>query len=378
MEHTFKYAVIGGILYLIVWMIYRLFRHDEHKKLIKIHRDERLKRAHHEYNNNQNKLDLEELIRRAEWDSTYGHLMSTIEIKNREESRWPVGNAIQGLASFVSGIFVATLIWDSFSGISNNAIISQQTVESRSTNTAHDFLPINYFDSVFPLSLVLIISGVIFWKLSNKYIGRFIGGSLILTASVLSGLKILNIEELISIKEITGIKLQTESIINDNNPTIYSLSISVPAFPTASTTPTPQMLCAIKKVGTELSIKNGVFLVNVLGGADKRELTPKTKAIFSSNWALAQQRGIAVQQILAPYIPVGVGLQVSNYGPKNTTLNSDTSLLELDRVPSIQLTGVGIPPENITKLQNISWSSECNYSTQTHNNHNSGGGAGFE
>lgn len=365
MEHTFTFALIGGTLYLVVWAGYRLFRHHEHKRLIDIHQIERLERAHYEgEREDRHWIDCEELIRRAHWDGRYGPLMSALELKNREETRWPIGNALQGLAALVGGLFVATLVWDSALGVhgaryaedirANEIGSSIQAVEPHSGNS---------LDSVFLLSLVLVGSGVAFWSLSKVKIGPYIGGSLILTASLLSGLKILNIEKLVSINEVTGIKIQGEykrEIGQDQRRPVYTVTIPLPPFPTASTTPTPLMLCALRKIGAELPQADGIFSVNILAGADKRELKSKTKMQFSSNWALAQQRGAVVQRVVAPHLPTGAALLVSNSGPQNTGIDADAGLLEIDRAPTLQLTGFGVPLEAIARFQKVSWTTECN------------------
>src|SRR5262245_35275409 len=117
------WLLIIGVAYAAVWAFYRRRRRIEHELYARQHEAERRLRAQYDAANaNQGSIAAPELLRRADWDAVYGPLMFPLEIKAREESRWPVGAAVQGLASMVTAIFIATLIWEARPGKSQTAL----------------------------------------------------------------------------------------------------------------------------------------------------------------------------------------------------------------------------------------------------------------
>ena len=360
MNHTFTLVLAGGLVYLFVWCGYRMFRHAEHARYLSLHTQERLLRVKFDVKNPGSAPNPQEQLRRAEWDVEHGPLMYPLEIKNREENRWPIGNALQGLAALVTGLFVAALIWDFRAGPDGggNRIIPAGGPAASTAGMA----PSSGLDSVFLLSLVLVASGGIFWRLSNTRAGRYTGGALILTASLLSGLKILNVEKLVAINEAVGIHLPPPAGsggADTRQHDSYSLSIPMPPFASASAAPTPLMLCALRRVSAEVTTMQGLFSVVVVARADRQELKPAMRKLYSSNWALAQQRGIAIEKLLAPGLPPGASVQVANSGPINTSGPADPDLMELDRSPSLQFSGFGAAPEALRVLQRIEWPVLC-------------------
>jgi hypothetical protein len=87
-------AVCVGVAYVLVWVIYRYVRKIGNDSYVSEHYDEHQRRAKLEAS--QMPWGPEELTRRADWDARHGPLMSSFELKNREESRWPFGAAFQG------------------------------------------------------------------------------------------------------------------------------------------------------------------------------------------------------------------------------------------------------------------------------------------
>jgi hypothetical protein len=357
MNHSYSFVVIGGVSYLLVWIVYRLFRHGEHSTYLRLHREERLARARYDADNGHRDPEPFETVRRAEWDMHHGPLMHPLEIKNREENRWPVGNALQGLATLVTGMFVGTLVWD---------------LRSRDEGPLHQrggpdltAVPVtasgtSALDSVFLLCLVLLAAGAIFWSLSKSRYGRYVGGSLVLTASVLSGLKILSIEKFISIGEVTGVKWTPASpgATPPSRPA-YTLTFRLPPYAAASAAPSSTMLCAARKIGAALRDSDGLHTIVVVASADRRDLLPQAKRAFGTNWALAQQRGAAIAGALARYAPAGVAMLVTNSGPSNTSGQLDEDRLSQDRVPIVQASGFGVPTSAAGDLAQASWRTVC-------------------
>ena len=360
MNHAFTYVYFGGAVYLLIWVAYRINRHREHRKYLEVHGVERIRRAEYAATHKPNtELDPQEIRQRALWDKQYGPLMLPLEIKNREENRWPIGNALQGLATLVTGLLVATLIWDVRSttayGDAGPAPFDYQDNSPESLAS----LSSGVQDSVFLLCLVLMGSGVAFWGLSKTKIGRYVGGSLILLASLLSGLKILNIEKAISIGEITGVKLHLPEKIEIAQRPAFTVSVRLPPYQTASATPSARMTCAIQKVASALAKNTGLHTVVVIAAADRRELRPEVRREFASNWALAQQRGANIATMLARQVPPGAAILVTNAGPANTSGNIDENRLSQDRTPLIQASGFGVPSKELQVIESADWNAAC-------------------
>jgi hypothetical protein len=217
-----KLALLGGAIYLAVWLTYRRLRHIEHRKYLAIHAEEHLARARYEAERKREDMkigrptDPEEILRRAEWNSKYGPLLSALEIKNREEMRWPVGGAFQGLATLMMGLVVASLITNARMPLAPY-VAPQGTAQENQAPSAPAVQAAGEspLDSVFLLSLVLVASGAIFWRFSDSRIGRTVGASLVLSASVLAGLKILSIEKLIAGNPATASHLSAAPVRGD-------------------------------------------------------------------------------------------------------------------------------------------------------------------
>lgn len=359
MSHAFTYVYFGGAVYLLVWTVYRIHRHREHRKYRELHGVERMRRAEYaaEFGPNA-ELEPQEILRRARWDEQYGPLMQPLELKNREENRWPIGNALQGLATLVTGLLVATLIWDVRSPVHGgfmptpyeNGMNPPESTASLSSGSQ---------DSVFLLCLILVGSGVAFWGLSKTRIGRYVGGSLILSASLLSGLKILNIEKMISIGEVTGVKVHLPEKIDIGKRPAYTLSVRLPPYQTASASPSSRMICATRTVARALAKNAGLHTVVVITAADRRELRPEVRREFASNWALAQQRGANIAAILARQVPPGAAILVTNAGPTNTSGILDENRLSQDRTPVIQVSGFGAPSKELQSIEEANWNTAC-------------------
>jgi hypothetical protein len=358
MHHTFTLALLGGLVYFLVWWLHRRHQQKVHAHYREQHAQERIRRTNYVIGNPHQPMHPDEQLRRAEWEGEHGHLMSAMDIKNREEGRWPLGNAFQGLAGLVTGLVIATLVWDGKS-ISPPPEQHETTVSSAPTNVTVVADHATLFDQEFLLLLVLLGAGGMFWKLSKGKAGPLVGGGLVLTASLLSGLKLLSIEKIIAIDKLVGID------IGDCKPappasvpaSTYSQTITLPAFISGSATPSPRMLCALQRVAADMARMPGLFSVVVTASADRQELNPGTSKLYGNNWALAQQRGNAVATLLAPQLPASANLLVTNAGPAHTTGARDAALMAQDRTPSLRFTGLGtLPPELQTPRP---WQSVC-------------------
>lgn len=230
------------------------------------------------------------------------------------------------------------------------------------------FIPVPVGQESASLLLAFIfMSGVVFLVFTKSRPGRYVGGSLILITSFLSGLKLLNIEKLISINEINWQKSpKTEEHYSLPSPPLpspprpaYSLTYRLPPFKTASALPTSKLVCAAQLLSYQIAQLEGVHTVVVVSGADRRGLLPDAKRVFSSNWALAQQRGTAVASALVQSLPQGVALIVTNAGPSNTFGNLDDDLLSQDRAPIVHVSGFGTASTAALEMENTSWAERC-------------------
>jgi hypothetical protein len=98
-------AIIVGMSYLLIWGGYRLRRRHEYHLYRDEHKDERLRRAEADYAIDDARLryarhrglERDESQRRSKWDALHGPLMAPLQLREREESRWPVGRRFRGL-----------------------------------------------------------------------------------------------------------------------------------------------------------------------------------------------------------------------------------------------------------------------------------------
>lgn len=227
------------------------------------------------------------------------------------------------------------------------------------TNSKTDGVVSPPLDSVFLLSSLVLAAGALFWIQSKSRLGRFVGGALMLVASLFSGLKILNIEKLISIDNVNGTLQFIRNAEQSHAKPAYTLTFDLPAFDTASATPGPSMRCALQRIGTALTKNGGLHTIVVVASADRRELRAEAKRVFASNWALAQQRGTSVASDLAWYVPAGVAILVTNSGPANTSGAVSDDRLADDRIARIQISGFGSPTPDLANLALTSWQKEC-------------------
>src|SRR5262245_34238629 len=123
-------AILPGLVYLAIYAVYRSRRRDEYDRYRPEHQKETLRRAeadsyrvsrsYTEHLAERERMRLEErlchfeakeMIRRAKWDADHGPLLPPLELKNREESRWPFNSAMQGAAAVSGSVLFAVLLW---------------------------------------------------------------------------------------------------------------------------------------------------------------------------------------------------------------------------------------------------------------------------
>lgn len=374
-SHPFLTALALGLAYLLVWALYRFRRAREHRAYREIHGRERRYRANFDPHVN---LPPEEQLRRAEWDAEYGPLSGPLDLKNREENRWPVGAALQGATTVTMSLLVAALIWTVRTGpqsrsqtppvtTSSEAAFGSSSQAVPSTLTSRPMPlppePASAYPSV-PLTLsvavVMMILGVVTAVAAESKLAKATGATLAVTASLLSGAKLLSVDKILTTKNLFTVHYAPSY----GEPTSYrpasasfARRIYLPAFPSGSATPRSQLQCATETLGHALAEDPSVSRITVLGAADRQELSSRARQHYASNWALAQQRGRAIQQLLEHAAVSPVRILVLNSGPLRTDASSQE--WEYDRRVSLLIEGNGTPQSWASSISSEGTWSTC-------------------
>lgn len=208
---------------------------------------------------------------------------------------------------------------------------------------------------------IIAVSGVWLLLRSSYPAGRFTGGLILAVMSLFSGAKIIGIDKLISVDNISLVFNVPRRPLVPPDRVRYSYGFQLSAFDSASTKINEKIACELKELEQILKQSDGLNTVNIVAGADRRELRPNAKREFSSNWALAQQRTISIASELKKFLPQGTSIIVSNAGPSHTAGVVSENMLDQDRAPRIELSGFGDLPKSLSALPfGSSWARSCN------------------
>jgi hypothetical protein len=374
-DHPILLAVTVGVSYLLIWGIYRLARRYEYHRYDGIHQPEHEVRAKADYaindarvtGDDRHRLELErdEKRRRAKWDAKHGPLMAPMDLSNREESRWPIGTAFQGATAVTVSLLIAGLIW---SGPGHRPVPEPEPTVYATPPTG-----VSVPASVF-IAGILAVAGVVLlcvpsWK------GRLAGG-LCLALSLLSGAKILPVEKIFSLEDITllsytrnhspppnGYSFQTLSVAVENMvvskfpwgkmveprpqpPPPFFHSITLPPFESGSAEPDQHLCCALRTLARHLAEDPHLSSIIVVGRADRRELRPTARRKYATNWGLAQQRAACVERVLRAMHVKPENMLVITAGPLLTSHSMPAAALDPDRTVTLLITGSGSTREH--------------------------------
>jgi flagellar motor protein MotB len=350
-QHAIETALSIGLLYLAIWGAYRWFRGLEHRKYRREHAAEHQRRA--AFGRSDFDLHAEERMRRARWEGELGPLLGALELRNREENRWPLGSALQGAAAVTASILIGLLIWETRASTapqrrsaSNDGKVIDQgqplgsppAVPSTGGSLVELARPTE-LAAVLLFCATLIAAGLVMLvRYSDIGAAKTAGWVLLATGSVLSGVKLLSVDKLISAKTLLSIQV-TRYADAPKNRSAQAITIvfRLPPFPTGTAVPGAELRCAIEALSRDLAADH-ISSVLIVGRADHRRLRRRVRDTYATNLGLAQQRAEAVAAAL---IAAGVEhsiVRTSLAGPVLTAVPPLEGGLAADRAATIMVT----------------------------------------
>ncbi len=345
-------AFAVGLVYVGIWGIYRIVRWREHKRYRQQHAAERSYRARFERD-----FDLpdDERLRRAKWDAEFGPLLGALDLKNREESRWPLGGALQGAAAVTASVLIGLLIWQTRvphgAGRADNGGTSwgesgpysgsndQPNPSGDVTNGGSQLLkPASAGELACALLFcsALVGSGTLLIYNAPTRAVRAAGYTLAATGSILGGAKLLSIDRLISAKTLLSVQVtRYEQSKQRIDPPRVSFAVRLPPFTTGSARPDRELQCAIETLASAVAADRKIESVIVVGRADKRNLNGTTRAAYATNWGLAQQRAEAITGALVAAGVEHAKIATTSAGPTLTSLKASDDSLAADRAATV-------------------------------------------
>jgi len=124
----------------------------------------------------------------------------------------------------------------------------------------------------------------------------------------------------------------------------FSLTLTLPPFESGSAEASEKLLSKIHSLADALVSAKTVSSIVLVGRADKRELKPEVRHKYASNWGLAQQRAVFVQQVLSNMMVPPGKILATTAGPLYTSDSTPPALLENDRAVSVYISGYGTAP----------------------------------
>lgn len=250
-----------GLAYVAIWAVYRTMRRREHRSYREIHAEERIRRSSFDADSG---LPEFERRNRAEWDAKHGPLLGPLELRNREENRWPVGIALQGAATVTASVLIGMLIWQARPHTSaadhpNVAITDRHpnvgTGTSSDTRGGGEPTPTaqeqqvqlirpaagGELVAVFMFCTALIGGGIVLLHRPTSSAGSATGIALVATGSLLGGAKLLSVDKLISAKTLLSVQYTR---VSDRPATVFSpvtYVIRLPSFTTGSAKTHPDL-----------------------------------------------------------------------------------------------------------------------------------------
>jgi hypothetical protein len=335
MNERLVLAVCAGLIYLAIWGMYRFVRWREYRRLHNTHRKERLRRAGAE-SRQRGELSSEELIMRGQWEAEHGPLMGPLDLKRREEEPWSVGAALQGAAIVTTGLAIATTI--GAARCSTELVSPSQCVPS--SNSSSLALWKAPEELAFGLTVIaLLTSGIAIWRLSESRAAKAIGGALLLSAPLLSGMKLFTIERFV-VEKLISLEIGSRPPpppVNSpklERPKPFSFTLTLPPFESGSAEPGNRLRCSLHTLARDLAEDTSIASIVVMGRADRRELRPAARRKYATNWSLAQQRGACVQEVLTKRNVSPAKIMVTTAGPVHISWDPK-AVLDQDRAVSI-------------------------------------------
>lgn len=345
-------AVVAGFAFVSIWVIYRLFQGLKYRQYRREHAKEWFVRSNFDRDHD---LPFEERRRRAEWDSRYGPLLGGLDLRNREEGRWPVSAAFQGAAAVAGTVLIGMLIW--------NGRISHQA--PREGQTTYTYVGTPYGDesgekrgdsrgaellgTIF-LCCGLIAGGVFLLRQPASKAAAGAGIGLLTLGSVTATAKLLSIDKMWSTDAIVKINHTSGKSSSEQQAPATTFIMRLPPFATGTAVPDSQIRCAAETLGSALKNDPGIVSIVVVGRADRRNVRNNAHKLYASNWGLAQQRA---EGVAASLVSQGVGsrrVSTAVAGPVLTAIEPTENALAADRAVSVTVHAVGAIHEWTDKI----------------------------
>ena len=277
--------------------------------------------------------------------------------------------ALQGATAITASLLIAGMIWSRYG--------HEPTTVVHTTPPSAVAVPVSVF-----MAAIFAISGVVLLCLSPSR-GRQIAGASLFNLSLLSGLKILPIDSIVSMEDLTlvcatwnhsppleGYSLQTLSLAVENvvlaqfpwdkvqipappvplvapvPPPPFFHSIILPPFQSRSAELDNDLRCALCTLARSLAKDEHLSSIIAVGKADRRELRPTARRKDTANWGLAQQRAVCVEKALRAMRVKTENILVITAGPVHTLHSMPATGLNTDRAMTVLIAGSGTKQEH--------------------------------
>jgi hypothetical protein len=179
-------------------------------------------------------------------------------------------------------------------------------------------------------------------------------------------LKLLSVDKLFSTKDLLAIHYapnfapaETENHVSSQ----YTATLELPPFPSGSAETDERLQCAVRLLGSELTTEDGLTATQIIGRADRQELSPGARRRYASNWALAQQRAVRIEVLLGPALRANVQVALGTAGPVFTSSPVRDASWDRDRAVTIILRGSGKLSDSLRQqIADINWS-KCSHAS---------------
>ncbi|WP_371323917.1 OmpA family protein [Dechloromonas sp. ZY10] len=346
-------ALLSGSIYFLIWLLFRINRHRKFKRIKAIHAKERLDRADFHSSiflipskSHRQSLRRYEMRRIAEWEAQNGLLSDNLALSQLEESYWTTGAAIQGASAVGTAVLVGMLVWGPhrFSRIDVESAPAH-AISSFDQSTSY----IGFLQSTVPFLVIAAVMGALIVGTSRRIGGKAAGGILLCGSVAIIGKVTFDVRELSLIKidkpsvhleanaDVKISEKKTESHIEQTLDFEQS-EIILPSFNVASHVLTPAIRCHIDRLLPILKRDSGDIVdITVISSADRRDLLPSAKRMYSSNWGLARKRADSIfDSLLNDGIPSNK-LHSQSIGPSHTSTSVGETELGLDRRTTIRV-----------------------------------------
>ena len=203
---------------------------------------------------------------------------------------------------------------------------------------------------------VAAAAGILVAAKTKTRAARVAGATAAITATLFTGAKLIGIEKMFEVKEFVGVHY-TPSTPSTPPPRTAGAPVAVrfPPFETGEATTTDTLRCSIEDFARKT--KSNIAHVILVGRSDRRELLPRVRERFGSNWGLAAQRADCVAKVLDfPAQP----MIITTAGPLKTMRVREAADMEDDRSVTALVFFKSDPPAWTGSLTGeVMWFKKC-------------------